>query len=108
MLDKEGMRIDMADWLQFFTFDVVGELAFGKNFGLLESGQDSSRLVCWVYIILSSKAALGWTWLRGIATRFRFVRWILNRSYLQRVHKRIEQDPRYPLELVQHTAQCQI
>jgi len=31
----------MAKWLNYFSFDVMGELAFGKSFGRLESGQDS-------------------------------------------------------------------
>ena len=32
--------VNMAFWMQAYAFDVVGELAFGKAFGYLASGQD--------------------------------------------------------------------
>jgi hypothetical protein len=33
-------EVNMAFWMQAYAFDVVGELAFGKSFGYLSSGQD--------------------------------------------------------------------
>ena len=33
-------EVNMAFWLQAYAFDVVGELAFGRAFGYLSSGQD--------------------------------------------------------------------
>ena len=35
-----GHPLDMAKWFNYFSFDVMGELAFGKSFGRLEAGQD--------------------------------------------------------------------
>jgi cytochrome P450 len=32
--------VDMSFWMQAYAFDVVGELAFGKAFGYVTSGQD--------------------------------------------------------------------
>jgi len=32
--------VNMAFWLQAYAFDVVGELAFGRAFGYLATGQD--------------------------------------------------------------------
>jgi hypothetical protein len=32
--------VNMAFWMQAYAFDVVGELAFGRAFGYLASGQD--------------------------------------------------------------------
>ena len=32
--------VNMAFWLQAYAFDVVGELAFGRAFGFLATGQD--------------------------------------------------------------------
>jgi len=32
--------VNMAFWMQAYAFDVVGELAFGRSFGYLASGQD--------------------------------------------------------------------
>jgi hypothetical protein len=34
-----GESIDMSRWLNFATFDVIGDLAFGEPFGLLTSGE---------------------------------------------------------------------
>lgn len=31
---------DLGDWLHFFAFDVLGEVAFSRKFGFLESGYD--------------------------------------------------------------------
>ena len=31
---------DLGEWLHFFAFDVLGEVAFSKNFGFLEAGYD--------------------------------------------------------------------
>lgn len=31
---------DLGDWLHFFAFDVLGEIAFSRKFGFLESGYD--------------------------------------------------------------------
>lgn len=35
---KEGRIVDMARWFNFFTFDLVGDLAFGQPFGGLDTG----------------------------------------------------------------------
>lgn len=34
------IAVNMAFWMQAYAFDVVGELAFGRAFGFLTSGQD--------------------------------------------------------------------
>ncbi|CEJ86201.1 hypothetical protein VHEMI04037 [[Torrubiella] hemipterigena] len=31
---------DLGEWLQFYTFDVIGELFFGKTFGFMEKAED--------------------------------------------------------------------
>lgn len=36
-----GDPLDMAKWFNYFSFDVMGELAFGKSFGRLEAGQEN-------------------------------------------------------------------
>ncbi len=35
---KSGDLVDAAKWFKFYAFDVIGDLAFGKSFGLLEQG----------------------------------------------------------------------
>jgi cytochrome P450 len=37
---KAPVPVNMAFWMQAYAFDVVGELAFGRAFGYLSSGQD--------------------------------------------------------------------
>jgi tryprostatin B 6-hydroxylase len=34
-----GQPADMAKWFNLWSFDVMGDLAFGKSFGMLESAQ---------------------------------------------------------------------
>ena len=29
----KGVLVNMTDWLNFFTMDVIGDLAFGESFG---------------------------------------------------------------------------
>ena len=33
-----GALVNMTDWINFFTMDVIGDLAFGEPFGCLETG----------------------------------------------------------------------
>ncbi|KEF55692.1 uncharacterized protein A1O9_08442 [Exophiala aquamarina CBS 119918] len=41
-----GQRIcDLGDWLHFFAFDVLGEVAFSKKFGFLEAGVDVDQAI---------------------------------------------------------------
>lgn len=32
--------MNLADWLQWFAFDVIGEVSFSKQFGFLDAGRD--------------------------------------------------------------------
>ena len=34
-----GALVNMTDWLNFFTMDVIGDLAFGESFGYLQTGE---------------------------------------------------------------------
>lgn len=47
--DGEGGIIDIVDWLNFFTFDLTGDLAFGEPFGCLEKGEYHP----WIALIFS-------------------------------------------------------
>ena len=33
-------RINLADWLQWFAFDVIGSITFSEEFGFLQKGAD--------------------------------------------------------------------
>ncbi|UPL00177.1 hypothetical protein LCI18_011111 [Fusarium solani-melongenae] len=42
---RDGRVCDMAIWLQYYAFDVIGELTFGKPLGFLEQGKDISDIM---------------------------------------------------------------
>lgn len=35
---SQGKPINMTTWFNFYSFDVMGDLAFGKSFGMLQEG----------------------------------------------------------------------
>ncbi|KAI1165153.1 cytochrome P450 [Nemania serpens] len=37
--------IDLGEWLHFFAFDVLGEVAFGRSFGFLAAGADNEYAI---------------------------------------------------------------
>jgi hypothetical protein len=41
---KEG-AIDFPEWLQYYAFDVVGELTYGKRHGFLDTGEDVGNII---------------------------------------------------------------
>lgn len=49
---KQGGTLDLADWLQYFAFDVMGTLTFSKRYGLLETGSDVNGMLgtIWSYM----------------------------------------------------------
>lgn len=48
--------LNMVDWFNFCTFDVIGDLAFGEPFGCLES----SNYHPWVALLFASLNGLSW------------------------------------------------
>lgn len=38
--ETQGMPFDVSKWFNFYSFDVMGDLAFGENFDMLSSGQE--------------------------------------------------------------------
>lgn len=42
--DKVGQAIDMGRWFNYYSFDIMGDLTFGKSFEMLVTGQDSYML----------------------------------------------------------------
>ncbi|KAE8381687.1 cytochrome P450 [Aspergillus bertholletiae] len=41
----EKVPIDIGMWLQYYAFDVVGELSFAQKLGFLEKGQDVDNMI---------------------------------------------------------------
>jgi hypothetical protein len=61
---------NFAKWLQFFAFDVVGELTWSKRLGFVERNQDVSGIVHFVAGFLSYAGLVGqMPWLDHIFKR---------------------------------------
>ncbi|KAF3902746.1 hypothetical protein AA313_de0203238 [Arthrobotrys entomopaga] len=45
MEELVGQTIDFAVWLQYYAFDVIGEMTFSKKFGFLEKGEDVGGII---------------------------------------------------------------
>ncbi|EPS38643.1 hypothetical protein H072_7610 [Dactylellina haptotyla CBS 200.50] len=45
MEELAGQTIDFAIWLQYYAFDVIGEMTFSKKFGFLEKGEDVGGII---------------------------------------------------------------
>ncbi len=42
---QHGRDFDLFTWMQFYAFDVIGEITFGRSFGLIGEGEDKSGLL---------------------------------------------------------------
>jgi len=56
---KTGQALDMARWLQFYAFDVIGELTVGKRFGFLDEGKDVGGIISAIDAYLAYTANVG-------------------------------------------------
>ncbi|QGI65311.1 hypothetical protein CEK26_009260 [Fusarium fujikuroi] len=45
MRDLEGQRLDLAHWLQWYAFDVIGSITFQRRFGFLERRHDVDEMI---------------------------------------------------------------
>jgi cytochrome P450 len=44
-LAKQGQTFDLFTWMQFYAFDVIGEITIGRSFGYIEAGNDKNGLL---------------------------------------------------------------
>ncbi|KAK5128187.1 hypothetical protein LTR08_004078 [Meristemomyces frigidus] len=42
---ETGQSFDLFTWMQFYAFDVIGEITIGRTFGMLEAGNDKDGLL---------------------------------------------------------------
>ncbi|GIJ90957.1 hypothetical protein Asppvi_009922 [Aspergillus pseudoviridinutans] len=47
---QRGRALDLFTWMQFYAFDVIGEITLGRSFGLLEAGHDKDGLLRAVHV----------------------------------------------------------
>lgn len=59
-IGEGGMKpIDIGTWLQYFTFDALGEINFGERFGFLETGTDVGKNISTVDTVLKYFSIVG-------------------------------------------------
>lgn len=47
-LGTNGQRCDFSRWLQFYAFDVIGELTWSKRLGYLERNEDVDGIIAFL------------------------------------------------------------
>lgn len=47
---QHGRTFDLFTWMQFYAFDVIGEITLGRSFGLIEAGYDKDALLHAVHV----------------------------------------------------------
>jgi cytochrome P450 len=60
-LAKSEQAFDLFTWMQFYAFDVIGEITIGRSFGLIDAGHDKNGLLHAIHltgITYSSHAGL--------------------------------------------------
>lgn len=45
MLEMHGQVIDLGVWVQWYAFDVIGAITFGKPFGFMEQREDVHNVI---------------------------------------------------------------
>ncbi|KAF2122461.1 cytochrome P450 [Lophiotrema nucula] len=75
--------VRISDWLNYYSFDVIGDIGFSHNFGMLEKGKED-RLITLLHKSMAPVAVLGHlSWMLSVLTRvkiglddmFEFIAW---------------------------------
>ena len=45
MKDLQGTPVDLASWLQWYAFDVIGNITFQRKFGFMEQRRDVDGMI---------------------------------------------------------------
>ncbi|KIH90520.1 Cytochrome P450 family protein [Sporothrix brasiliensis 5110] len=70
--------VDLGAWLQFFAFDVMGEITFSRRFGFLDTGRDVDSMIRDIYRFFAYGSAVGqMPLLDRLWAKNRLVNWLL-------------------------------
>lgn len=58
-LGDNAQRCDFSKWLQFYAFDVIGELTWSKRLGYIERNEDVDGIIGFLQNFLSYAAKVG-------------------------------------------------
>jgi hypothetical protein len=56
---ETGKTCDFAQWLQFFAFDVIGDLTWSKRLGFVEKNEDVDGIVAFIGQFLAYAGPVG-------------------------------------------------
>ncbi|KAH7376903.1 cytochrome P450 [Plectosphaerella cucumerina] len=70
---KEGRLIDVPHWMQYYAFDVIGEITFNKSFGMMEKEGDTTGMISGIreandYLAFAGLVPSVLPWLARLAT----------------------------------------
>jgi cytochrome P450 len=55
---QHGRVFDLFTWMQFYAFDVIGEITLGRSFGLIEAGHDKDGLLHAIHVAAVSYGSM--------------------------------------------------
>ncbi|KXG46432.1 Cytochrome P450 [Penicillium griseofulvum] len=55
---QHGRVFDLFTWMQFYAFDVIGEITLGRSFGLVEAGHDKDGLLHAIHVAAVSYGSM--------------------------------------------------
>lgn len=82
MRELEGQPLELAEWLQWYAFDVIASVTFQRRFGFMEERKDINGMIAGIEEGLGAVKILGqFPELDGVAKLiFRFLLRLLNRK----------------------------
>lgn len=57
--DGGKKTVNPVEWMQYFAFDVLGEINFSKDLGFLENGADVGNVIAAIGVILGYVSVVG-------------------------------------------------
>jgi cytochrome P450 len=81
MTELQGQPLDLAEWLQWYAFDVIACITFQRRFGFMEERRDVKDMISGVGVMFPYMASVGqfpWLhpWLMGNRKLMAFYKWL--------------------------------
>ncbi|PVH76614.1 cytochrome P450-like protein [Cadophora sp. DSE1049] len=85
VVDKPGVDgiLDFGTWLQYYAFDVIGELTFSKRLGFVDQGKDIEGVISVLERMLNYFAVVGQApWLDRVFLKNPLLLWCAEKGYI--------------------------
>ena len=98
MCTSDLQHCNLGDWLHYFAFDVLGEVAFSRKFGFLEAGYDLEKAIKTIDDMQWYDGIIGqipeWDYLFRRNPLWKFIPWLDTKNFLITRMARQEQEKR--------------